>query len=152
VTEAVTSVWGGDRVGVRLSPLSKFGDIADSNPEALFTYVVKALNRFKLVYLHVIEGDTGGERELDGGFDLQILHHTSDSLYMANNGYDKALASTSVGEKRADMIAFGRPYIANPDLVERLRSNAPLNTPDPATMYGGGDGGYIDYPALSDVS
>ena len=152
VTEAVTSVWGGDRVGVRLSPVSKFGDISDSNPEALFTHVVKALNRFKLVYLHVIEGDTGGERELAGGFDPQILHRASDSLYMANNGYDKALANSSVLEKHADMIAFGRPYIANPDLVERMRSNAPLKTPDPATMYGGGDGGYIDYPALSDAS
>jgi N-ethylmaleimide reductase len=152
VTEVVTGVWGGDRVGLRLSPLSKFGDIADSDPEALFTYVVAALNRFKLVYLHVIEGNTGGEREVEGGFDLQNLRRASGSLYMANNGYDKAMASNHVDAKQADMVAFGRPYIANPDLVERLRSNAPLNTPDPATMYGGGDGGYIDYPALDAVN
>lgn len=151
VTAAVVDVCGGDRVGLRLSPLSKFGDIADSNPQALFTHVVKALNPFKLVYLHVIEGDTGGDREVAGGFDLQTLRAASNSLYMANNGYDKALANDSLTANRADLIAFGRPYIANPDLVERLRSNAPLNTPDPATMYGGNDAGYIDYPALTDA-
>lgn len=150
VAETVTGVWGGERVGVRLSPLSTFGDIADSAPQALFTHAVQALNRFKLAYLHVIEGDTGGSREVEGGFDLQILRDAFDGLYMANNGYDLALAREALSAERADLIAFGRPYIANPDLVERLRTGAPLHTPDPATMYGGDAHGYTDYPSLSE--
>lgn len=148
VTAAVVQVWGGDRVGIRISPLSSFGDIADSNPQALFTYVVEQLNSFDLSYLHAIEGDTGGARDVPGGFDLQILRRLFNGLYMANNGYDLALAVTARADNTADLISFGRPFIANPDLVERLRIVAPLNTPDPATMYGGGAGGYIDYPSL----
>ena len=148
VTDAVVKVWGGERVGIRLSPLSTFGDIADSNPEALYTHVVKELNRFNLVYLHLIEGDTGGERELPGGFDPQILHRLFNGMYMANNGYDLNMALAARDGKKADLIAFGRPFISNPDLVERLRTGAPLATPDPATMYGGGAAGYIDYPSL----
>ena len=148
VTAAVVQVWGGDRVGIRISPLSAFGDISDSNPQALFTYVVEQLNSFNLVYLHAIEGDTGGAREVPGGFDLQILRRLFNGLYMGNNGYDLNLALAARNDNSADMVAFGRPFIANPDLVKRLRIVAPLNTPDPATMYGGGAGGYIDYPAL----
>ena len=148
VTAAVVQVWGGDRVGIRISPLSSFGDIADSNPQALFTYVVEQLNSFNLAYLHAIEGDTGGTREVPGGFDLQILRRLFNGVYMANNGYDLNLALAARAGNKADLIAFGRAFIANPDLVERLRLVAPLNTPDPATMYGGGAGGYIDYPAL----
>lgn len=149
VTAAVVEVWGGARVGIRLSPLSTFGDIADSNPEALFRHVVTELNKFGLVYLHVIEGDTGGARELDGGFDPQILRRLFKGMYIANNGYDLDLALTARERKTADLVCFGRPYIANPDLVARLQTRAPLAQPDPATMYGGGAAGYIDYPALS---
>ncbi|MBC7453835.1 MAG: alkene reductase [Massilia sp.] len=148
VTAAVVEVWGGDRVGIRISPLSAFGDIADSNPLALFTYVVEQINSFHLAYLHAVEGDTGGAREVAGGFDQQILRRLFNGLYMANNGYDLNLALDARAGNTADLVAFGRPYIANPDLVERLRVVAPLNTPDAATMYGGGAGGYIDYPAL----
>ncbi|MBC7413710.1 MAG: alkene reductase [Herminiimonas sp.] len=148
VTAAVVGVWGGERVGIRLSPVSTFGDIADSNPEALFTHVVKALNHFNLVYLHVIEGETGGARNLPGAFDPQILHRLFNGLYMANNGYDLNLAADARDEQRADLVAFGRPFISNPDLVERLRVKAPLAEPDPATMYGGGAAGYIDYPTM----
>ena len=148
VTAAVVKVWGGDRVGIRLSPVSTFGDIADSNPQALFSYVVERLNAFRLVYLHVIEGDTGGAREPAGSFDPQVLRRLFNGLYMANNGYDLDLALTAREQRSADLIAFGRPYIANPDLVERLRVIAPLNQPDPATMYGGGAGGYVDYPTM----
>ncbi len=149
VTAAVVKVWGGDRVGIRISPLSNFGDIADSNPQALFTYVVEQINAFNLAYLHAIEGDTGGTREVPGGFDLQILRRLFNGLYMANNGYDLDLALAARANGTADLIAFGRPFIANPDLVARLLARAPLNTPDPATMYGGGAGGYIDYPTLA---
>ncbi|MBC7513450.1 MAG: alkene reductase [Herminiimonas sp.] len=148
VTAAVVKVWGGDRVGIRLSPLSTFGDIADSNPQALFSYVVEQLNAFGLVYLHVIEGDTGGARQLPGGFDPQILRRLFKGAYMANNGYDRQMALDARATDSAELIAFGRPYIGNPDLVARLRINAPLVQPDPATMYGGGAEGYIDYPAI----
>ena len=148
VTAAVVKVWGGERVGIRLSPLSTFGDIADSDPQALFSYVVERLNAFKLVYLHVIEGDTGGARELPGGFDPQILRRLFNGAYMANNGYDRTMALSARTNDTAELIAFGRPFISNPDLVARLRNAAPLTEPDPATMYGGGAHGYIDYPAL----
>jgi N-ethylmaleimide reductase len=150
VADAVTDVWGGEHVGVRISPLSSFGDIADSDPEPLFTYVVKQLNARKLVYLHVIEGDTGGTREVAGGFDLQVLRQAFDGLFMANNGYDMELAQKTLKAKRADLIAFGRPFISNPDLVERLRVGAPLNEPDKNTMYGGGAEGYTDYPTMDE--
>ncbi|GAC1413815.1 MAG: alkene reductase [Burkholderiaceae bacterium] len=148
VTAAVVAVWGGQRVGVRLSPLSTFGDIADSNPQALFTHVVEQLNNFGLVYLHVIEGDTGGAREMEGGFDPQILRRLFNGAYIANNGYDLDMALAARRSKTADLICFGRPYIANPDLVARFKKRAPLAQPDPATMYGGGAAGYIDYPAM----
>jgi N-ethylmaleimide reductase len=148
VTEAVVSVWGGDRVGVRISPLSPFNDIADSKPQALFTHVAESLSRFGLAYLHVVEGATGGPREMQGGFDSQELRRAFKGLYMANNGYDLALAQHTLREGRADLIAFGRPFIANPDLVERLRTGAKLTNVDPKTLYGGDGHGYIDYPAL----
>ena len=151
VAGAVTEVWGGNRVGIRISPLSKFGDIADSNPQALFTHVVEQLNIFKLAYLHVIEGDTGGERTPAGGFDLQILRDLFNGAYMANNGYDADLAGQRLNAKQADLVAFGRPFIANPDLVDRMRLDAPLNDMDQATMYGGDAHGYIDYPTMGQV-
>jgi N-ethylmaleimide reductase len=150
VTEAVVGVWGGDRVGARISPLSGFGDIADSNPEPLFTYAVKQLNAFKLIYLHVIEGETGGTRDVPGGFDLQVLRREFDGLFMANNGYDKDLAQKTLAAKRADLIAFGRPFIANPDLVARLKKGATLAELDGATLYGGDAKGYTDYPSLEE--
>ena len=150
VADAVVGVWGGDRVGVRISPLSSFGDISDTNPEPLYTYVVEKINALKLAYLHVIEGETGGARDVQGAFDLQVLRRAFDGLFMANNGYDKALAQSTLATKRADLIAFGRPYISNPDLVERLKAGAALTEPDQATMYGGDAKGYIDYPSMSD--
>ena len=110
--------------------------------------MVEQLNAFKLVYLHVIEGDTGGARQLPGGFDPQILRKLFKGAYMANNGYDRQMALDARATGSAELIAFGRPYIGNPDLVERLRVGAPLVQPDPATMYGGGAKGYIDYPAM----
>jgi N-ethylmaleimide reductase len=146
VLEAVTSVFGGERVGIRLSPLSPASDMADTNPEAVFTYAVDQLNRFGLAYLHVIEGATGGSREVPGGFDLRTLRRGFNGLYMANNGYDLAMAVAARREGLADLIAFGKPFIANPDLVERFRKGAPLTEPDAATFYGGNEKGYTDYP------
>jgi N-ethylmaleimide reductase len=149
VVEAVVAACGGERVGIRLSPLSPSNDAAlDSDPAATYGYVVEHLNAFGLAYLHVIEGATQGAREVAGGFDLQILRRAFKGLYVANNGYDRALAVEARRRGLADLVCFGRPFIANPDLVERLRTGAPLDVPDRATFYAGGAPGYTDYPAL----
>jgi N-ethylmaleimide reductase len=149
VVEAVTGVCGGTRVGIRLSPLSPANDAAlDSDPAGTYGYVVEHLNAFALAYIHVIEGATQGPREVPGGFDLQTLRRSFKGLYIANNGYDLALALEARRQGLADLIAFGRPFIANPDLVERLRTDAPLNAPDRSTFFGGGAAGYTDYPTL----
>lgn len=149
VVEAVTSVVPSERVGIRLSPISPANDIADSNPQALFSYVVEQLNRFKLVYLHVVEGATGGPRKVDNGFDLQVLRKLFKGIYIANNGYDLDLALKARQDNSADLVAFGRPFIGNPDLVDRLKQGAPLAAFNPDTLYGGGAAGYTDYPALN---
>ncbi|MAF05496.1 MULTISPECIES: alkene reductase [Herbaspirillum] len=148
VVEAVTSVIPSERVGIRLSPISPANDIADSDPKALFSYVVEQLNRYKLVYLHVVEGATGGPREVEGGFDLQILRDLFKGIYIANNGYDLEMAVKARDRNLADLVAFGRPWIANPDLVERFKAGAPLAEINQATLYGGGAEGYTDYPTL----
>lgn len=150
VTEAVLGVCGGERIGIRLSPLSPVnGADVDGNPEGTYAYVVEQLNTFHLAYIHIIEGVTQGAREVPGGFDLQILRRAFNGRYIANNGYDLPLALEARRRDLADFIAFGRLYIANPDLVQRLRIGAPLNVPVRATFFGGGAAGYTDYPALS---
>jgi N-ethylmaleimide reductase len=148
VVDAVVKVWGGDRVGIRLAPLTKFADIGDSNPEPVYMSLVEQLNAFKLSYIHVVEGDTGGDRNPSGAFDLQNLRRAFNGLYMANNNYTLELAVEARAENLADLICFGRPFISNPDLVERLREGAPLAAPDPNTFYAGDAKGYTDYPAL----
>lgn len=145
----MTRVWGGSRVGIRLSPLTKFADIGDSNPEPVYLSLIEQLNPFRLAYIHVIEGDTGGDRHPAGGFDLQKLRRAFNGLYMANNNYTLELAIEARAKNLADLICFGRPFISNPDLVQRLRSGAPLATPDPSTFYAGEAKGYTDYPALT---
>jgi N-ethylmaleimide reductase len=148
VVNAVVKVWGGDRVGIRLAPLTKFADIGDSNPEPVYMSLVEQLNPFKLSYIHVIEGDTGGDRKPSGAFDLQKLRRAFNGLYMANNNYTLELAVEARADNLADLICFGRPFISNPDLVERLREGAPLTAADPSTFYAGEAKGYTDYPAL----
>jgi N-ethylmaleimide reductase len=100
------------------------------------------------VYIHVVEGATGGPRDV-APFDFGSLRRRFSKTYIANNGYDLELATSHLAEGLADLIAFGRPFIANPDLVERLKSDAPLAEINPATLYGGGAAGYIDYPSLA---
>ena len=148
VVDAVVKVWGGDRVGIRLAPLTKFADIGDSNPEPVYMSLVEQLNPFKLSYIHVVEGDTGGDRNPSGAFDLQKLRRAFNGLYMANNNYTLELAVEARADNLADLVCFGRPFISNPDLVERLREGAPLAAPDPSTFYAGEAKGYTDYPAL----
>jgi N-ethylmaleimide reductase len=147
VSKVVAAEAGAERTGIRISPVTPANDVSDSNPQPLFDYIVDHLNALKLVYLHVVEGATGGPRDI-APFDYGSLRKRFKGTYVANNGYDFELANKVLAANEADLIAFGKPYIANPDLVERLKRGAPLNVPDKATFYGGGAKGYTDYPAL----
>lgn len=151
ITEAVVGVWGNDRVGIRLSPSSTFNGMSDSNPEDTFGYLVEQLNRFNLAYLHLLE---------PGESDLRHGGHAVPTAYfrpiyrgnlMANWDYDQAKANAAIASGSADLISFGKAFIANPDLPERFKLNAPLNPPDPDTFYGGGEHGYTDYPTLKEL-
>lgn len=146
VTEKVVAVAGADKVGVRISPLNPFNDIADSNPQALFNHVAEALSPFGLAYLHVVEGGMGGEKLPP--FDFIALRERFDGPYMANLGYTKSRANAAIAAGNVDLVAFGVPFIANPDLVERFAKDAPLNQADPKSFYGGSEKGYTDYPTL----
>ncbi|BCO31893.1 alkene reductase [Thiohalobacter sp. COW1] len=147
VLAAVLESWPAGRVGVRLSPENSFNDIRDSDAQTTFNHVVEQLAPHGLAYLHVIEGDMmSGARELDYG----AFRQRFAGPYMANNGFDFARADQWLEQDRADLIAFGKLYLANPDLVERFRQGAPLNAPDADTFYGGDARGYTDYPTLEE--
>jgi len=147
VSKAVAAEAGADRTGIRLSPVTPANDISDSNPQPLFDHIVDQLSALKLVYIHVIEGATGGPRD-NAPFDYDSLRKRFGGTYIANNGYDFKLATDVLDRNKADLIAFGKLFISNPDLVERLKLGAPLNAPDQKTFYGGGAAGYTDYPVL----
>jgi N-ethylmaleimide reductase len=155
VVRAVAEAIGGERTGIRLSPVTPANDAHDADPQPLFEYVARELGPLKLAYIHVIEGSTGGPRELpERPFDYAAFKAAyraagGTGAWMVNNGYDLALAQQAV-DGGADLVAFGKAYIANPDLVERLQAGGPFNTPDKMTFYGGGAKGYTDYPALAD--
>jgi N-ethylmaleimide reductase len=156
VMQAVTDEIGGDRVGVRLSPVTPANDASDALPQPLFDHVVRHLGPMGLAYLHLIEGATGAARDFVQGetpFDYAALRAQyraagGAGAWMVNNGYDRALSEQSL-EQGADLVAFGRLFIANPDLPRRLREGTSLNTPDRTTFYGGSEKGYTDYPALA---
>jgi N-ethylmaleimide reductase len=154
VVKAVTDAIGAARTGIRLSPVTPANDVVDADPQPLFTYVLRELARFELAYVHFIEGATGGPRELeDRPFDYAALREVyrtagGHAAWMVNNGYDASLAQSAL-DNGADLVAFGKTYIANPDLVARLKQGGPFNAPDKATFYGGGAHGYTDYPTLS---
>jgi N-ethylmaleimide reductase len=148
VTRACAAAIGADRLGVRISPVSTAGDSHDSHPQALFDYVVESLNPLGLAYVHVVEGETGGPRD-SIPFDYAALRDRFDGVWMVNNGYDRRMAIDAVANGYADLVSFGRLFIANPDLVERLSKNAPLNMlMGQETFYGGGAHGYTDYATL----
>ncbi|WP_312131049.1 alkene reductase [Diaphorobacter nitroreducens] len=157
VTRAVVDAIGGGRVGIRLSPVTPANDIRDSDPQPLFEHLARELAPLGLAFIHVIEGATGGPREVEGRpFDYAAFKNAYRSAggrgaWMVNNGYDRDMAQEALVSGRADIVAFGRAFISNPDLVERLRRGAPLNAWDKTTFYGGGEHGYIDYPALEQV-
>ncbi|MDO9314478.1 MAG: alkene reductase [Burkholderiaceae bacterium] len=153
VMQAVSDEIGASRTGLRLSPVTPFNDAdQDSNAQGLFNHVVERLAPLKLAFLHVIEGSTGGPRD-NVPFDYEALRVRykqghPQGAWMVNNGYDRQMAIDVVAQGRADVVAFGRPFISNPDLVRRLRDNAPLNAMDADKLYGGGAEGYTDYPTL----
>jgi len=148
VVDSILKALPAGRVGIRIAPSSPANDVADSNPTALFGALVAELAKRKLAYLHVVEGQTQGARDYLP-FDFAALMRAFGGVYIANNGYDRDMAIEAVAQGHADMVAFGRAFIANPDLVERLRRDAPLNEGDRATFYGGGEKGYTDYPMLA---
>ena len=154
VVRAVTGAIGGGRTGIRLSPVTPSNDAYDADPQPLFEHVLRQLATLHLAYVHIIEGATGGARTLpDRPFDYVRLEAAyrqagGKGAWMVNNGLDKALAEQQLAHG-ADLVAFGRAYIANPDLVERLGRGGPFNEGDRTTYYGGGAKGYTDYPALS---
>lgn len=142
ILDAVYEAWQPDQVGVRISPENTFNDIRDSDPQNTFNEIAERLSSHGLAYLHVLEGDMlNEERNVDYG---QIKLRFNGN-YMANCGYTQATAEVAVSKNKADVVAFGALYIANPDLVERFATAAELNTPDQATFYGGDSHGYTDY-------
>ncbi len=152
--DAVAQGAGRGRVGIRLSPVTPANDAFDPEPQPLFEHVARGLGPRGLAYLHVIEGSTGGPRDYRQGerdFDYAAFRSAyrdagGDGAWIVNNGYDGDMASRAVASGAADLVAFGRLFIANPDLVERLKKGLPLNEPDRKTFYGGGAEGYTDYP------
>jgi N-ethylmaleimide reductase len=153
VMDAVADEIGAARTGLRLSPVTPANDIGqDSDPQALFGHVMGQLAPLRLAFVHVVEGATGGARDA-APFDYAALRRrykqaNPGGAWIVNNSYDRAMALDVVARGEADLVAFGRPFIANPDLVRRLRDDLPLAKPDSATFYGGGAKGYTDYPAL----
>lgn len=153
VMTAIAAEIGPSRTGLRLSPVTPVNDAGqDSDAQGLFNLLVEQLAPLKLAFMHIIEGATGGSREfapfdycaLRSRFKLRNDHGT----WIVNNGYTRDMAIDAIASGAADMVAFGRAFIANPDLVNRLRLNAPLASAGINTLYGGGAAGYTDYPVL----
>ncbi|WP_013325010.1 alkene reductase [Gloeothece verrucosa] len=153
VTRAVIEVWGGERVGVRLSPGGTYNSMSDSNLEALFNYVVSQLNSFNLAYLHLVEPRIQGSQTVeDDGSRLGVKHFRSiyQGTLITAGGYTRETGEAVLQTGDADLVAYGRIFIANPDLPQRFALNAPLNPYDRSTFYGGNEQGYIDYPFLDE--
>ena len=148
VAAAVAEEVGAERTGIRISPVSPANGVSSSDPQGQFDYIVEKLDELGLVYLHVVEGATGGPRDV-APFDFEGLRRRFKNTYIANNGYDLDLAATRHTQGLADLFAFGKPFIANPDLIDRLTTGAPLAGFDPSTLYGGGSAGYTDYPTIA---
>jgi N-ethylmaleimide reductase len=147
--DAAVRVWGADRVGVRLSPLGTFNDVGDDDPEALYRYVAETLDRRGLAYLHLINPAAAAEADPRAMPLMSMIREKYRGKLIVAGGFDHETAEAWLEQGKADLIAFGRKFIANPDLPERFRANMPLNPDDPSTYYGGGAKGYTDYPSLA---
>jgi len=150
VVDAVGNEIGFDKTGVRISPINAFNDISDSDPQSTFNHVASSLSSLGLAYLHVVEVSMTGDSSTE--FDLTQLRDRFDGLYIANGGYDRQRAMQAIATGSADLIAFGVPFLANPDLPERFKADAPLNEADQSTFYGGDEHGYTDYPARGETA
>lgn len=148
VVDDVCRIWGADRVGVRLSPLQPFNDVYDSHPEATFTYVVDQLDKLGLAYLHITEMGCDSPGAAGPYFEISKLRPRWHGVYMTNYDYSLERANEVISNGDADLVSFGKLFIANPDLPIRFDKKAVLNEPDPDTFYGGDERGYIDYPFL----
>jgi N-ethylmaleimide reductase len=156
VLDQIIEVWGKGRVGVRLSPYGKFSDMGDSNPVALFSYVLEQLSRREIAYAHLVEprvGSAGAGDPIDDSAPRtsHIFRQAFKGLLISAGGYTAATAEQTIADDYADAVAFGRLFIANPDLPDRFRINADLNTPDRRSFYGGTEEGYTDYPGLEQI-
>lgn len=154
VIEAVCEAWGPDRVGVRLSPLGTFNDIGDDDPETTFGYLAEKLNDYGLAHLHIVNPaataiEKGAEPDPAASRMLQLIREKYRGTLIVAGGFDQDTAEAWLKQGKADLIAFGRKFLANPDLPERFRRHALLNADDPSTYYGGGAKGYTDYPTLA---
>jgi N-ethylmaleimide reductase len=149
VVEAVIGVWGALRVGYKISPYGNMHSMSDSDPIVTFSHLARELDLFGLGYLHVTE-PIAGPTVLPARIPraLPVLRKVFKGALIANGGYDAASGRAAIAEGKADLVAFGVPFLANPDLPLRLLKRAALNTPDPATFYAGESKGYIDYPIL----
>jgi N-ethylmaleimide reductase len=147
VVDAVVAEIGAGRVGIRLSPVTPSNDLSDSDPQAVFGHLVAELDKRGIAFIHFVEGATGGSRDVPG-FDFAAARKAFRGTYIANNGYQRETAIDAVESGRADAVSFGRMFIANPDLVTRLKREAALNALVPQTLYSPGPAGYIDYPSL----
>ncbi|TAM47444.1 MAG: alkene reductase [Gammaproteobacteria bacterium] len=143
ILDAVCAVWPARRVGMRLSPENGFNSMADSDPQMHFGYFIEQLSPRGLAYVHVLEGDMMTKTCT---LDYRALRSEFTGPYVANNGYDLARAQAAIRSGAVDLVAFGIPFLANPDLVRRYRESLPLNEADPSTFYGGTEAGYTDYP------
>jgi N-ethylmaleimide reductase len=143
VMDAVCDVWDSASVGVRLSPENPFNDMSDSDPQRHFEFFASELSGRGLAYLHLVEGGMGGG---DATVDYHAIRRCFAGNYMANLGYDKAQANKAIANGDCDLVSFGVPFLANPDLVYRFEHDLPLNEADATTFYGGDETGYIDYP------
>jgi N-ethylmaleimide reductase len=149
VTEAVCGVWGSDRVGIRFSPAGVFNDMHDSNPMETFGHVLNELNRFNLAYAHITQVTAQDiAHGAVAGVGPKELKPLWNGKIVSAGGFTLESGNRALAEGWADAIAFGVPFIANPDLPERFRQNAELNKPDDASFYGGTEQGYTDYPFL----
>lgn len=157
IVDASIEVFGSNRVGVRLSPYGTFNDMKDSNPMALFTYVLEQLNKRKIAYVHMIEPratSAGGGEDVnnDAPSTSQLFKKHFNGVFISAGSYNPETAQETVTSGQADAIAFGRLFISNPDLPERLKVGAELNKYNRATFYGGNEKGYTDYPTLNSKS
>jgi len=146
VIETVCHIWGSDHVGVRISPLNSFNSMMDSDPVGLSTWLATRLNEFNLAYLHVMRGDFFQQQS---GDILSPMRKLYKGIIIGNMGYTGKEAAEAISDGQLDAVAFGTPFLANPDLPARIKVDAPLNQPDPATFYSPGAAGYTDYPVLN---